>query len=281
MSNCVNIEQDKNTGIELVHAHFRGHAYDPHFHSSYLLGVTECGLQQFHCRKKLINSHKGQVFMLEPQEMHDGYAPEPLGFTYKMLHIDSEWLNHKYDGLFENKINGFELAIESNLKTDYYIAELILSVYQTISQKEAQIFRDTQLDLLLEQLIDKQYLNKRENSIHALPNIASKIREILHESIFNDLSLDDLAILVGIDRFYINRVFKQSFNCAPHQYLIRLRLDKAKQLLKQGFSAASVANFLCFADQSHLGRWFKRCYGITLHQYQKSCTNVLYLKGNI
>ncbi|MGI3245923.1 AraC family transcriptional regulator, partial [Acinetobacter baumannii] len=31
----------------------------------------------------------------------------------------------------------------------------------------------------------------------------------------------------------------------------------------------------CFSDQSHLGRWFKRCYGITLNQYQKACTNVL------
>ncbi len=277
MVNWVNVAQDQNTGIELIHAHFKGHAYDPHFHSSYLLGVTESGIQQFHCRQKLVKSHQGQVFMLEPEELHDGYAPEPHGFTYKMLHIEPKWMAQKYDGLFDKKPNSFEISIESTLKTDPQCAALILSTFHAISQHEPNILKDSLLDELLERMAAQHYLKIRENSVKSLPDIAIKIREILHESIFNDLNLDELADLVGINRFYINRVFKQAFNCAPHQYLIRLRLDKAKELLRQGLSSATVATFLCFADQSHLGRWFKRCYGITLQQYQKSCTNVLYL----
>ncbi len=66
MSNWVNVTQDKSTGIELIHAHFKGFAYDPHLHSSYLIGVTELGHQQFNCRKKIIDSYQGQTFMLEP-----------------------------------------------------------------------------------------------------------------------------------------------------------------------------------------------------------------------
>ncbi len=50
-SNWVDISKDTNTGIETIRAHFTGHAYDPHWHSSYLIGVTESGIQQFHCRK--------------------------------------------------------------------------------------------------------------------------------------------------------------------------------------------------------------------------------------
>ena len=92
MSNWVNVTQDKSTGIELIHAHFKGFAYDPHLHSSYLIGVTELGHQQFNCRKKIIDSYQGQTFMLEPEEVHDGNAPDPLGFTYKMMHLDPAWL---------------------------------------------------------------------------------------------------------------------------------------------------------------------------------------------
>ena len=66
--NWVKIAQDQSTGIELVNAHFKGFAYDPHLHSSYLIGVTELGLQQFNCRRKVVNSYQGQVFMLEPDE---------------------------------------------------------------------------------------------------------------------------------------------------------------------------------------------------------------------
>ncbi|OTG86130.1 AraC family transcriptional regulator [Acinetobacter sp. ANC 4558] len=277
MSNWVNVEQDKKTGIELIHAHFKGHAYDPHFHSSYLMGVTESGIQQFHCRKKLIQSHQGQVFMLEPGEVHDGYAPEPFGFTYKMLHIDPQWIKHRYDGLFEKKSKTYELSIESTLKSDHQIANLVLTTFHAIQHKEPQLLIDTKLDFLLEKLVDTQSIKFRENAIQSLPDIALEIRDILHENIFKEISLDELAQMVGIDRFYINRVFKQSFNSAPHQYLIRLRLDKAKELIKQGFSLATIATNLCFSDQSHLGRWFRRCYGMTLYQYQKSCTNILYL----
>ncbi|MDQ9021854.1 AraC family transcriptional regulator [Acinetobacter sichuanensis] len=277
MGNWVNIEHDPQTDIELIHAHFTGHAYDPHFHSSYLIGVTECGLQQFHCRKKLVNSHQGQVFMLEPEEVHDGYAPEPRGFTYKMLHINADWMKQRYEGLFDKKMAAHELSFESTLKSDDTIAHLVRSTFHAIQNKESLIFKDTQLDLLLEQLIDSKYIKLRENAIKSLPDTANQIRDILHASIFHEMSLDELAHRVGIDRFYINRVFKKKFHSAPHQYLIRLRLDTAKILLKQGFSPATVATNLCFSDQSHLGRWFKRCYGMTLYQYQKACTNVLYL----
>lgn len=272
MSNWVEIAQDTSTGIELVRAHFKGFAYDPHLHSSYLIGVTELGHQQFNCRKKVVNSFQGQVFMLEPEELHDGNAPDPIGFTYKMLHLDPQWLKQRYQNLFTEP---FELSIESTLQSDQQLARLILSTYNVLHNKETQLMKDCYLDLLLEKLVNKNYLHKRESSIRTLPNIAFELKDILHESIFNDLDLQTLSNLVAVDRFYINRIFKKHFNCSPHQYLIQLRLNKAKELLKQGLSASNVASYLCFADQSHLGRWFKRCYGITLHQYQKSCTNVL------
>lgn len=270
--NWVKIAQDQSTGIELVNAHFKGFAYDPHLHSSYLIGVTELGLQQFNCRRKVVNSYQGQVFMLEPEELHDGNAPDPQGFTYKMMHLDPKWLKKSYQDLFNEP---FELSIESTLRTDTQLAHLVLSTYNVLNNNESQLMKDTYLDLLLEKLVNKNYLYKRENSIQTLPDIAFELKEILHESLFHDLDLQTLSVLVKTDRFYINRVFKKYFNCSPHQYLIQLRLDKAKELLKKGLSATTVASYLCFSDQSHLGRWFKRCYGMTLHQYQKACTNVL------
>ncbi|EPT8174638.1 AraC family transcriptional regulator, partial [Acinetobacter baumannii] len=67
--------------------------------------------------------------------------------------------------------------------------------------------KDTYLDLLLENLVNKKILYKREKSIQTLPNIALKLKEILHESLFHDLDLQTLSTLVKTDRFYINRVF--------------------------------------------------------------------------
>ncbi|MDT8078252.1 AraC family ligand binding domain-containing protein, partial [Acinetobacter baumannii] len=138
-SNWVDISKDTNTGIETIRAHFTGHAYDPHWHSSYLIGVTESGIQQFHCRKKQINSHAGQVFMLEPEEIHDGHAPASDGFTYQMLYLHPEWLKQRLQGLFHNSPDHYELVIDAPLKSDDQLAIITSQAFRHLHYKEMNI----------------------------------------------------------------------------------------------------------------------------------------------
>lgn len=79
-----------------------------------------------------------------------------------------------------------------------------------------------------------------------------------------DLSLNDLAALVQMSPHYFARLFKQSTGFAPHQYIIRCRVERAKQLLLQGeLTIAQIAYAVGFAHQSHLNRHFKRWLGVT------------------
>lgn len=144
-SNWVDISKDTNTGIETIRAHFTGHAYDPHWHSSYLIGVTESGIQQFHCRKKQINSHAGQVFMLEPEEIHDGHAPASDGFTYQMLYLHPEWLKQRLQGLFHNSPDHYELVIDAPLKSDDQLAIITSQAFRHLHYKEMNIVKDNSL----------------------------------------------------------------------------------------------------------------------------------------
>ncbi|MFH3714080.1 AraC family transcriptional regulator, partial [Acinetobacter nosocomialis] len=100
------------------------------------------------------------------------------------------------------------------------------------------------------------------------------IRDILHDHLFEDIGLKDISRMVGLDRYHIHRIFKSTFHLAPHQYLIQLRLTRARDLLARSISPAQVASDLCFSDQSHLSRWFKRCYELTPAAYRKICTNL-------
>ena len=93
--NWIDLRQEPDTGIETLRAHFQGHAYDPHWHDSYLVGVTEQGVQQFTCRRARHQSTPGKVFLLEPGELHDGHAPTPGGFTYSMLYLDPHWIERE------------------------------------------------------------------------------------------------------------------------------------------------------------------------------------------
>ena len=77
-------------GVELLHAHFERHVYERHSHEGYAIGVTETGVQAFHCRGALHASTTGTVMAFNPDEPHDGHAGIPEGFTYRMLYLPPE-----------------------------------------------------------------------------------------------------------------------------------------------------------------------------------------------
>lgn len=75
-------------GIERAEAYFRGHGYDPHRHDTYALGFTMAGVQSFRYRGVARLSVAGQLFVLHPDEVHDGRSGGDEGFRYRILHVE-------------------------------------------------------------------------------------------------------------------------------------------------------------------------------------------------
>jgi AraC-like DNA-binding protein len=272
--NWIDLAQDTDTGIETLRAHFEGHAYDPHWHDSYLVGVTEQGVQQFNCRRAKHQSTPGKVFLLEPGDIHDGEAPTEEGFTYRMLYLDPQWLERELSAVFENAPDNSQLSFANTLASDPRLARATSLAFQTLHGGELKIVRQTALDGLLERLTSHLYWRTRYGEDPRLPLVAQKAREYLHANAQDDIGLDQLAASTGVDRFRLTRAFKAAYGMAPHAYLVQLRLATARRLLALGEQPAAVAMELGFADQSHLGRWFVRAYGLTPASYRKRCSNL-------
>jgi AraC-like DNA-binding protein len=272
--NWIDLAQDADTGIETLRAHFEGHAYDPHWHDSYLVGVTEQGVQQFNCRRAMHQSTPGKVFLLEPGDIHDGEAPNADGFTYRMLYLDPQWLQRELGAVFDHAPDNGELSFANTLASDTRLAQATSLAFETLHRGELKIVRQTALDGLLERLTSHLHWRTRYGEDPRLPLVARKAREYLHANAQYDIGLDQLAAATGVDRFRLTRAFKAAYGMAPHAYLVQLRLAMARRLLARGERPASVATSLGFADQSHLGRWFVRAYGLTPASYRKRCSNL-------
>lgn len=272
--NWVQLQQDKLTGIETFRAHFKGHAYDPHWHDTYLIGFTEQGVQQFNCRKTMCTSLEGGSFVLEPGEIHDGNAPSEGGFTYRQLYIPVDFLHNNLAALFHDLPDHFEFSTAQNLMQDKALTASISAAFSALHYREPEIIREACLDQMLVQV--SRHLSWRQKmeqdvllSQTSMCPLALRTREYLRDNLYQDINLETLAQALGTDRFRLTRRFKAAFGLAPHAYLIQLRLAKARTLLAQGISPISVASDLCFSDQSHLGRWFRRAYRLTPSAYQK------------
>ncbi len=89
-----------------------------------------------------------------------------------------------------------------------------------------------------------------------------RISEHIAAHLADDLSVEVLADLTGLSTGHFSRLFRVSFDCAPHQYVLRARLEAACELLRDpARPMAEVAVETGFFDQSHLSRWFKQHYG--------------------
>ncbi|MDZ8054750.1 MAG: helix-turn-helix domain-containing protein [Aulosira sp. ZfuVER01] len=85
-----------------------------------------------------------------------------------------------------------------------------------------------------------------------------------------DLSLNDIANELGMSQYYFCHLFKRSTGMSPHQYLIRQRVERAKQLLKQPeLTVASIAMECGFASQSHFAKYFRQFTGMNPNQFRK------------
>jgi len=271
--NWIDLTHDVETGIETIRAHFEGHVYDPHWHDSYLIGITEQGIQQFNCRKTRCDSTPGQIMLLDPGEVHDGNAPEQAGFTYSMLYLEPQWMERELLSLFADSPVCGQPSFVTTLVNDSLLAQATINAFQVLRQSELRIVRQTVLDTLLRQLLSQIHWPVRLRHDPRQPAVAQRARDFLHANLHQDVGLDDVSHVCGIDRFRLTRAFKAAYGLAPHAYLIQLRLTRARQLLAKGQTPVQVACALGFADQSHLGRWFQRAYRLTPADYRKRCTN--------
>jgi AraC-like DNA-binding protein/mannose-6-phosphate isomerase-like protein (cupin superfamily) len=100
-----------------------------------------------------------------------------------------------------------------------------------------------------------------------------RARCLLDQHLSRPISLEELAGITGYSRYHFLRRFRETFGLAPKTYHLCARLLEAKRLLALGDAVCDVALQLGFSDQSHLGRNFRRVFGLTPGSYRDSIAN--------
>lgn len=91
-----------------------------------------------------------------------------------------------------------------------------------------------------------------------------RIRDYVEAHLDEPIDVGALADIAGRSPFHFTRVFARAVGVSPHRYVVRLRLERAVELMRDGRSGlAEIAACTGFADQSHLSRWVRRVYGVS------------------
>jgi AraC family transcriptional regulator len=116
-----------------------------------------------------------------------------------------------------------------------------------------------------------EHLPTRSHSTAMLPQRKLRnIQDFIERRLDTDLTLQELAAEIGYSRSHFLRIFRVTTGMTPHRYLLKRRVERARQLFERvEFSIAEVAIMCGFSSQAHLTLAFRKEFGVTPTEYRR------------
>ena len=99
-----------------------------------------------------------------------------------------------------------------------------------------------------------------------------KIKRYIEANYVQDITLDSLAGISHLNKYYMAHAFTMYCGCSPIRYLCQTRIKASKELLANtNYSITEVAQYSGFSSQSYFAQCFLKSCGLTASAYRKSC----------
>lgn len=134
----------------------------------------------------------------------------------------------------------------------------------------AQLLRGTMLVQLLV-LINRIALsdNSREKNTSERGGKIAPALSYINENLTRELSIDEMAAMCYMSRYYFMRLFKTQTGCTVHNYIRQKRLVLAARLIREGMSASAAAAECGFSDYSAFHRAFTKTFRVSPGKIKK------------
>lgn len=105
-----------------------------------------------------------------------------------------------------------------------------------------------------------------------ISNVVEQIEKYLRENYTSPISINDIAARFYFTPSYLSRMFKKYTKVSPLKYMINLRIDETKRLIRDnsGLSFKEIGTLVGYPDQNYFSRIFKNATGQSLSEYAES-----------
>ncbi len=222
----------------------------------------------FGAGKYLRNNQPGSIVFGDEESVQTikGIGP----FHTSMIYVHKDVVHNYFKELTQSESTSPEALLTRSFRDDtlqVLIKQLIYHFRQPVQTGQTMLRQHLQ-DRILHRLLDvsHQKTPTLSDDDHLSQRSLKRVVDYMHLHFVQDLSLDELAKQAEVSRSHFVRLFRQSLGESPKQYLLKLRLQKAKELLAieaKHVTVLQIAQACGFCDQSHLAREFRQVYGTT------------------
>ena len=219
-----------------------------------------------------VSVQEGDLTLVPAGTQYDWKTVGPVDFVHLYVHPS------RFGALIASKYDRdpASVALDEGVGIcDPMLAQLMREMLEEMTVREigAHSYLDALLDAALAQLARKH--STLGTTVQPLRSAISQQRlrrvfDYVEAHLAQSVRLDDLAAVAEFSRFHFSRSFQAAMGEPPMSYLVRRRLEKAKQLLRTSdLSVSAVAQESGLGAPSQFAALFKRATGSTPSDYRR------------
>jgi AraC-like DNA-binding protein len=241
-----------------------------HLHNSYEFVICHSKIPWTIIENKPYDRKNNTLFAVNPMQEH-GMAADLKGFSLCGLHIDKSLVESVSMGIY-----GSSNVLFSN---DSFVLTPDMSMMVRLFLEELK-YKQSGYEYMIENiglLITGSLLRQAKHNLsympHSIPpknkeNITAVI-DYMNENYSVGVSCTELSKLAKMDKFGFIRSFKAEIGKTPYEYLLDLKIEKAKKMLKANRYNITEISMMCgFSSHSHFTSTFKKKTGISPTEYK-------------
>lgn len=249
-------------------------AVSPHTSSrenliSYLCFVVLDGFGEFHYNKKKYELTAGDVVFIDCHKPYSHRTGKKL-WTLLWCHFYGPELPSIYHKYLER--GGQPVFHPENVSG---ITELLAGLYAIADSGD--YVRDMRINQELSRLLTllMSYSWHPENRVVSKKRMElNSVREYLDEHFKEKIALEDLARIFFIDKYYLTKIFKETYGVTITAYILSMRITRAKSLLRfTDMTIEEVGAAVGMSEANYFARSFKKMEGIAPREYRRLWKN--------
>ena len=238
----------------------------PHTHGCSEMFYCIGGRGQFNIEGRLHNVEPDDLIIVNPRVQHTELSYQASPLEYVVLGIEG------VEFLFDQKNMGYTMLKCSDMREDLlYMIRLLLREMDRKEDGCEMICQDI-LEVLLVKLVRRASVSLRVTKAAPSKNKeCAAAKRYLDENFRDSISLDQLAAVTHINKYYLAHAFQKEYNISPINYLLRRRIEESKILLAgTDHSLTQISELVGFSSPSYFSQSFRRLEGMSPIEYRRT-----------
>ena len=210
------------------------------------------------------------VIIVNPSTEHTELSSEDQPLEYIVMGVDGLEAISGDDGGNGYSIIHFQTGGEQIL---FYLRCLLKEIetrlpgYSTICQDLLEV-------VLLLLMRRSQFTVTFVPALHKSSKECAIVRRYIENHFKESLTLDDLAAVAHVSKYYLAHAFSREYGTSPINYLLSCRIQESLYLLSETrISLSQIADMLGYSSPSYFSQSFRRIKGLSPMAYRNQCRN--------